>query len=455
MLVILSDLHFSEAQSTQLGHLRFNRNLPPAAYQAYFSELNQYALANHVKKIDLVLAGDTLEISRSGIWLEGEHRPYINNQDIQPGSNVEDVILRILEAIEQEDKVAETLTAIRNREQVFDMAVDLHLILGNHDRLANATPATRQKVREMFGIKTEPGRIANYLIIPDESGAPFCLVRHGHEYDPSNFPMNIRKMDAIPSHLPADVYDRAVLGDITTSEFGAALSQLFRQGYGDQAILASKKRMALYQRLMEFDDVRPTTAWLSYLFSTPGVKRKKTWQLMRPAFTRVINTLAGHDQFRTTLKQSAAISPILRVMLIGILRLGIFKKGVPYWVMKRLMKIVSRNIKVKSQVKWARREALLTEQERTVKCVVSGHTHFAEVSLISAKHQEERYYINTGTWRNVIPATGKFKYFGRLKALTKVILFYPSERQEQSNGQDWSFHYMSGVSFGDHRHMLR
>ena len=73
--------------------------------------------------------------------------------------------------------------------------------------------------------------------------------------------------------------------------------------------------------------------------------------------------------------------------------------------------------------------------------------------LTIAKKNKEQYYINTGTWRNVIPATRKFKHFGRLKALTKVILFYPRERKALSNERDWSFQYMSGVSFGEHRHL--
>jgi hypothetical protein len=75
------------------------------------------------------------------------------------------------------------------------------------------------------------------------------------------------------------------------------------------------------------------------------------------------------------------------------------------------------------------------------------------VTLISAVKGDERYYINTGTWRNVIPATKNFKDFGRLKALTKVIVFMPRETKELEGDRRWAFHYMSGVSFGDHRHL--
>lgn len=453
MIIVLSDLHFSEAQSTQIGKNRFNRNLPPEAYRAYFSEINQFAKANQVKTIDLVLAGDILEISRSSIWLKGEHRPYTNNEDILPGSAIETVILKIIHAIANESKVSETLTLFREIDSYFDMDVRLHLILGNHDRLANATPSIRQNIHKMFGINPGSDFIDNYLIFNDETDRPFCLVRHGHEYDPTNFTLDARRMETIPSDIPKEVYDKACLGDITTIEFGASLSWLYVNQYGEEAILHDKTLMALYQRLMNFDDVRPTTAWLAYLFSTPGVKKKKTWQLMKPSFTKIINTLSKNEAFNRTLKQSSAMSGLVRILLMTVLRSGLFKRGVPYWLIKRIMRSVSRSIKNKSQAKWAKKEALIQDENSGLKCVISGHSHFAEVALLSAKNNEERYYINTGTWRNVIPATKNYKSFGRLKSLTKVMVLFPREKHDPENGQDWAFHYLSGVSFGDHRHL--
>ena len=212
MIVVLSDLHFSEAQSTQIGSYRFNRNLPPEAYQAYFSEINQFAKANRVEKIDLVLAGDILEISRSGIWLEGEHRPYINNDAVQSGSEAERIIIKVLDAIANEAKVSETLALFQNIQGYFDMDVEIHLISGNHDRLVNATPNTQRRVWEMFGVDGRTDRIDNFLIFNDDRGEPFCLIRHGHEYDPTNFSINVRTLDTIPTSFSEEVYDRAVLG---------------------------------------------------------------------------------------------------------------------------------------------------------------------------------------------------------------------------------------------------
>lgn len=453
MFVVLSDLHFSEAQSTQLGPNRFNRNLPPEAYESYFYEINQFARANNVDRMDLILAGDILEISRSVIWLDESHRPYINNYDVTPGSDVEATILKIMAAIEREDKVSETLALFRNIQEYFDMKVVLHLILGNHDRLVNATPNTRKYFRHMFGLGDSDKMIDHYLIVKDYKENPFCLVRHGHEYDPANFSLNAEKMDVLPTHFEEKYYQQSCLGDITTSEFGTALPWLFLKEYGEDAILENKTLTAIYRRLIEFDDVRPTTAWLSYLFSTPGVKKKKTWEKIKPIFTKIINTLSDHEQFNQTLKQSELVSRFGRLFLMGLLKSGFFRNGIPYWIIKRIMKIVARSIKVKSMAKWAKKESLILDKNSGCKLVISGHTHFSEVSLLSAKNQNERYYINTGTWRNVIPATKNFKGFGRMKALTKVMVFLPRESDEYEPERDWGFHYMSGASFGKQRHL--
>ena len=453
MLIVLSDLHFSEAQSSQIGPHRFNRNLSPDIFLAYFSEVNQFAIANQIDRVDLVLAGDILEISRSSIWLYGDDRPYINNDDVQPGSDVEKTILKIVHAIAQENRVSDTLVLFKSIQQYFDMDVHLHLILGNHDRLLNATPKIREEVRNLFGIQGNSSLIAHHLLLYDKQNQPFCLIRHGHEYDPTNFSLDVREMETIPTVIPESDYGKACLGDITTIEFGASLSWLFVNRYGEEAILHDATLMALYQRLMEFDDVRPTTAWLSYLFSTPGVDKRKTWQLMKPCFTTIINKLSRHEQFNQALSQSAAVSKIARFFLIAILRSGIIKDGVPYWLIKIIMKTVSRSINLESQLKWVKREELIIDKNSGCKCVISGHSHFAEVRLISADNRDERYYINTGTWRNVIPATKNYKDFGRLKALTKVIVLYPMEKADPVDGRTWAFHYLSGVSFGDHRHL--
>lgn len=453
MLVVLSDLHFTEAQSTRLGERTFNQNLPAETYQAYLQEVNQIALANGVDKVDIVLAGDIFEVSRSAIWLQGPERPYLDIADITPKSETEKIILDILGVTGREEKVRQTLSIFRSLDDLFDVPVQLHYILGNHDRLVNATPATRGKARELLGLDGGELSLAHHFIFHDDSGQPFCLVRHGHEYDPMNFSVDVHELNLIPTEFPEAVYGKAPLGDIITVELGSALPAYFLEEYGEEQILANPNLTALYERLMAFDDVRPTTAQLSYLFYTPGVRKRETWAILQPCFQRAINALSDNDLFLEKIRTASSIKKSQRLILTGIMSLDLLSAGIPYWMVKRLMKMVSKKIKLRSQTKWAKREALIQDPLTGCKCVISGHTHFPEVSLMSAKKGDERYYINTGTWRDMVPATKKFKGFGKLNAITKVIVFKPEASAETDNARDWSFHYLSGVSYGMHRHI--
>lgn len=453
MLIVLSDLHFSETKSSQIGQHRFTRNLRPETYLAYFNEINTFAVANNIQKVDLVLAGDILEISRSAIWLEGKDRPYIDNQAVELGSEAEVTILKILQAISEDEHVSATLDLFVNLQDYFDMPVKTHLILGNHDRLANASPKIRAKVRTMFGLEGGTALFDHHLLLKDRQARPFCLVRHGHEYDRTNFAVDVLERDSIPTIIPESIYGQSSLGDITTIEFGASLPWLFVRKYGEEKILSDPTMLAIYQRLMEFDDVRPATAWLSFLFATPGVDEKRTWALLAPCFTEIIKNLSKHKQFLNTLKQTVAVNKFTRWLLQSLIRSRVIEGGVPFWVVKLIMSRVSRTIKLDSQAEWAKREELILDPDSGCKCVISGHSHFSELALLSSNNGDERYYINSGTWRNYIPATKYYDHFGRLKALTKVIVFYPMERDQQVNGRDWAFHYLSGASFGDHRHI--
>jgi len=453
MIVVLSDLHFAEAQSTQVGPLRFNRNIPAEVFEAYFAEVNTFAKANGVKYIDLVLAGDIFEISRSALWLAGEERPYIDNEDVVSGSETEKVILKIIDAIAQEEYVEDTLALFRNVERCFECSIQIEYILGNHDRLINATPAIRTKIRGLLGLPGADAPFKHHLVLPDVDGEPFCLIRHGHEYDSTNFSVRTDRLAVIPTKFQEKDYQASCLGDITSVEFGAALPYLFLKLYGEEAILHNKKLNTLYRRLVDFDDVRPNTALLSFLFSTPGVKKRKTWDLMKPCFEQIIRDLGRNKRFRREIKKSAVLAEWKKVLLFGLLDLGVFDLIGTYWVVKRLMKMVSKQIKLDSQVQWAEKEELIQDQHSNLKCVVSGHTHTPEAALISTRRGEECYYLNSGTWRNVIPATADYLEFGHLKSTAKIFIFRPNEKNGNGNGNGWSFHFINTESFGKYRYL--
>ena len=449
MLVVLSDLHLSEARSTQIGEMRFNRNLPAETYQAFFAEINQIALSKGINKVDFVLAGDILELSRSGFWLEGRDRPYLNNLSITTDSSAETTLMNIIKVIRTEERVAATIEAFSTLQDYFDCEVNLQYILGNHDRLVNATSAIRREVRKTFNLKGGDELFAHRFIFNDHQKQPLCLVRHGHEYDRMNFAIDLEKLDTIPTEIPEELYDSPCIGDIITIEFGAALQRYFVEMYGEDAIIADPILLTLYKRLMAFDDVRPTTALLPFLFSTPGVTDKQTWELMKPCLERVIGSIADNETIIKFIENSASLHKGQRVMFEGLIKSSLMKRGIPYWLVRQFMKGVSKQIKLDSQARWARKEALIRDPGSECRCVISGHTHVPETALISSRGGEERYYINTGTWRNIIPAAKDFEEFGMLEAMTKVIVFAPLENSASGKQPSWSFQYRSGVNFHD------
>ncbi len=94
MLIVISDLHLEECSLGVNPELRANRNLEPKAYQKFIRDMAKEAAVNHAGSVDLVLAGDILELNHTNIWYEDGIKPYVNLAEIQPGSQHEVKILR-------------------------------------------------------------------------------------------------------------------------------------------------------------------------------------------------------------------------------------------------------------------------------------------------------------------------------------------------------------------------
>jgi len=78
-----------------------------------------------------------------------------------------------------------------------------------------------------------------------------------------------------------------------------------------------------------------------------------------------------------------------------------------------------------------------------------GHTHVPEVEVIKVSTGIEKYYINTGTWRNQLPAAADKLQFGHLRMLSKILVFGPDERNlEYGESSGWSFDINSELGYG-------
>ena len=470
MLVVLSDLHFEEEAANHilgdgaLSPLKFHRNLPATPYRLLISQLATEAKRNAAQRLDLVLAGDILDLHRTGLWFAEnptDIRPYVNATEVSP--ELEGLILRIIRGIAEEKHVADILQVFHllktgkyvdsnNQEQTFPVPVELHYIPGNHDRLANATPAIRQAVRQTLGLHEHGALFPNVLSFEPEQ----ALVRHGHEFDYTNFSVDHRDTKEFPLHLPPEQYQNPSLGDFATVDIAARLPHMFRGYHGDGNILADQTLRTLYLRLLEFDDLRPTTAIFNYFVYAEGqlIDREIAWKAIEPVVILMLEEfhnnpylLAWLDKLdkRWCLDMIDAIQAVLAAK--------------PWrWTNSHIPLDLAEAIAVKALAStmarpgteaYAARESTIRNGQH--RFLVAGHTHQPQVSLIANDRYGDRYYVNTGTWRNRVPGTPDYHQFGQLKTLSYVTIYGPNEDRGALSSDSVkiaSFDFWSGFTQG-------
>ncbi|HNY84195.1 MAG TPA: metallophosphoesterase [Anaerolineaceae bacterium] len=448
MLITLSDLHFAESGTYQLGDRQFNHNLPASVYKAYFREIADLIRDEFVERIDIVLAGDIFEINRSVMWFKDSLRPYVNNSEVEPGSALEDRILEIIDAIVSDARVSETLAMFRRLSEIFKKPVRLHYVPGNHDRLCNASGKIRRRIRSYLGME------ASDVVFPNQyvhivNGEAIVLVRHGHEYDSANFSLNARTMSSIPTYMNKEAYDAPVLGDIVTLEIATKIPKAFKDYYSEETILGVEALTSIYQRLNDFDNVRPTSALMSFLFSTPGLTQKEVWRFIEPVVIQVLDDIANDPSMADKLVNFGGLVGFAATVLRWGLKTRLWQRGIPFWVAKGLIRPAFARTELGSLAPIVAREECMRPGASKVMAIVAGHTHEPIIELLQTINGQERYYLNDGTFRNVITSSPDLSQFGRIRSKARVLIFEPGERNpEYVRPTGWSFDFVAKYGYG-------
>src|SRR5947207_7324894 len=173
MIAVISDLHFEEEASDVIhgkdghGKLVFRRNLDPAAYYSFVDQMAEEVIRRKTREFELVIAGDLFDFNRTTLWFKDDLRPYVPMDKVSPALELK--IINVLEAIAAEPAIKAGLTALRllaqgryrpisgsrelREERDFPAEkISIHYLVGNHDRLSNATPAVRGRIRELLEI---------------------------------------------------------------------------------------------------------------------------------------------------------------------------------------------------------------------------------------------------------------------------------------------------------------
>jgi UDP-2,3-diacylglucosamine pyrophosphatase LpxH len=448
MLIVLSDLHFAESNSYNLGDQQYNHNLPSSVYKTYFREIADLIREDSIERIDIVLAGDIFELNRSTFWFKDSLRPYVNNNAVEPGSPLEERIIEIVDAIVADYRVSETLALFRGLSTLFGKPVTLRYISGNHDRLCNASARIRRRIRSYLGMEDSDLAFPNqYVHIVN--GEAMVLVRHGHEYDRANFSQNIGILPVIPTFIAKESYDKPVFGDVVTLEIATKIPQAFKEYYSIQTIMEVEALSSIYQRLNDFDNVRPASALMSFLFSTPGLSQKQVWQFIEPVFIKALNDIANDPSMADRLVEFGGLVGFAATILRLVLKTRLWRKGIPFWIAKSLIRPAFAKTDLGPQTKLISREECLQPGNSRVVAIVAGHTHEPVVELLQSDKGQERYYINDGTFRNVITSSPDLTQFGRIRSKARVLIFEPGERNpEYVRPTGWSFDFMAKYGYG-------
>ncbi len=462
MLVVISDLHFEEVASDIIpasnGHpaLGLDRNLPGAAFEQIFAELAADAERNGAASLDLVLAGDIFDLYRTQLWAHTDLRPYEACGALSAA--LETKLLEVLDAIAAESPVRESLDVFQRlaagrfvravdgdrREEPFPVPVRLHYLPGNHDRLANGSTKLRAKVRSFLGLPPSDAPFDHVF----DSQDPRVLVRHGHEYDRYNFAKDYASKagEPLPDTFPASDYDASAFGDFITVDVAARLPFLFRAVHDDSKIVANEALRQVYRRLLEFDDVRPQSALVDFLLNIPGsgMDEHDIWAILQPVAIRLLDELAQSAVLKEWLDRlDHKWEPDLIDVFQALLASHVWSVGLPLKLLKPIASRLRGTTEGEQPEAFAGREPSIRAGAR--RFLVAGHTHQPQVATLATGDRFERYYVDTGTWRNQLRQGPPGRGFGRIKALTYVAV-YGAREDPRGAQKSESFDYWSGLS---------
>ncbi|BDG10388.1 hypothetical protein [Anaeromyxobacter paludicola] len=274
----------------------------------------------------------------------------------------------VLEAVEA------TIAAERRffdalRGKVEDGTLEVHYLLGNHDRLLAHAPAARAAVRRALGLPGGEAALPTRMIFPEER----VLAYHGHT------------VDAV-CHEPDG---SAPLGDLLASELIVRFPVEIRRAL--QVEQAS---------LDDIDDVRPVLAVPAWVRTLAEGEPRQVARVVARVWRDLIEEFLENPFVKDWMKahhRPLKLDLAQRVKLLLALSARAKQRDEPrltqlYYLLFRLIDVRLAKAAVKELEK---------REHRGLSYVVNGHTHFAGMKPLGVVQGESACYFNTGTWRTL------------------------------------------------------
>ena len=348
MLILVSDLHLREGARSHLSRV--------GQFARFWERIEQ---TRRDEVAHLCIVGDLFDLVRSPSWLATPVRPYH-----EPSPELEAEVLALVRRTVAAEK--DFLGLIRAK--IESGALVLDYVIGNHDRLLNQAPRARAVVREALGI---PGGDAPF---PTEARFPEygVLAYHGHVVD---------ALCSDPSGAPP-------LSDMIAPELIVRFPDELRRAYGFD-----------HPHLDDIDDVRPIIAvptWVRTLARDElhvGDKITRVWSGLVEQFldNRMVADWfrSNHRRFKLDFAQK------VKLLLSLSARRGLGADSKLTSLNGFLFKLLD------SKFAHAAVRALERPENRSLRYVVNGHTHFAGMTPLGLVEGKSACYFNVGTWRTV------------------------------------------------------
>lgn len=472
VLAIASDLHL---QHTSDDAIRYSsgrgdivecgvrRNVSSGGLRRWFAMIHEAVLRQRVDHVELVLAGDVFEMHRTPLWfLDNPHgvRPTQDFGPDEPGNPFCRKVHAILDAIEADNREflrvlarfvhdGAHMTRAGLQHLPPTTRVEVHFLPGNHDRLANAWPSVRRRVRQLLAMTDSDAPFPHVLRRPNHNRTHGygVAVRHGHEYDRWNFGGEVENGRGM--HADDAAYLRPCIGDTMSIDIALRCAVAFRARYAVELRTPGPmgdRFRRLYLALLEFDDVRPTHALFDYLAQQRNKLGGDPLALLRPVIGDIFAQVCS-DPFFVQEAQRMGVAawftePVSTMVQRGINHLpSRWAVALPFvWPFRG----------IDSEVRpadMAQHEPGL--QDGTIDTVVAGHTHVPDQVPIRGRRRRrvDSFFLDSGTWRACI-LYGAGERFGRICGHTVVFCFSGGEhKRDGSEGrrfETWTSHFAPG-----------
>jgi hypothetical protein len=415
MLVVISDLHFTDGTTSNRAGGRDLFNVNPGAFRLFLSKIADTIERRRqkpgvaIKEVRFVYDGDIFDPLRTHLWfpINKKERPWslpLNSAKV--GKHAKDILTSILSNGDN----AESLAWLSGKHPQFDeiwkvgAAIKRVYVPGNHDRILNLYPECRQLIHEhLLGRPGKTQRFRNTYLDQEHE----ALVMHGHEADSYNCEYG---KNGEPR------YDAVPIGDPMTT---VLFSHMGRKA---QSLAISKEAK---ERFNDIDNVRPTLSAIRYVQDI--VKDYDIGEQVNRMVLDIVKEFKGleyyrewnrkHDRFGLGYDEADKLQTALRAIEF----LG---TAVPAGLLEKLASLVGRD--VYGQFAYARLKA---SEGTGLRYCILGHTHepLHKPLFRQKKGNHEHHYLNTGTFRTTFAQTHDREDFLRLQRLSFVIIYGPRE----------------------------